>query len=108
MDLNPLPFEAIINGNKSIEVRLNDAKRKKIEVGDTIIFTKLPSNIEKISVKVIDLYPCKTFLELYRKLDSNDFRTKTEDAFIKNIYSIYTKTQEQKYGVLGIRIKLVL
>jgi ASC-1-like (ASCH) protein len=27
------------------------------------------------------------------------------DAFLKGVYTIYTKEQEEKYGVLGIHVK---
>ena len=38
MNMNPSPFEKIRNGTKTIELRLYDEKRRKIEIGDTIIF----------------------------------------------------------------------
>lgn len=37
MRLHNKPFELIKNGSKSIELRLNDEKRKLIKVGDIII-----------------------------------------------------------------------
>ena len=38
MNLDSNPFEMIKNGTKTIELRLNDDKRRKIKVGDYIIF----------------------------------------------------------------------
>lgn len=38
MILNPAPFDKIFNGTKTIELRLNDDKRKVIHVNDKIIF----------------------------------------------------------------------
>lgn len=35
-------FQAIKEGKKIIEVRLNDEKRRKIRVGDAIQFFKVP------------------------------------------------------------------
>ena len=40
MNLNPEPFEMIRNGQKTIELRLNDEKRRMINVGDMIEFTQ--------------------------------------------------------------------
>ena len=37
INLNPEPFEMIRSGKKTIELRLNDEKRKTISVGDTIV-----------------------------------------------------------------------
>ena len=42
MSLNPAPFEKIKNGEKSIEIRLYDEKRRGVKIGDIIIFSKLP------------------------------------------------------------------
>ena len=51
MKLNESPFERIKNGTKTIEFRLYDEKRQKINIGDTIIFMVLLDvlleNIEK-------------------------------------------------------------
>lgn len=39
MRLHNSPFKLIKNGTKTIELRLNDEKRKLIKVGDIIRFT---------------------------------------------------------------------
>lgn len=52
MKLHPEPFEEIKSSRKKTEIRLNDSKRKKIKVGDTIIFSKRPELMEKIIVNV--------------------------------------------------------
>lgn len=44
------PFNAIISGNKTIESRLYDAKRQKIQIGDQIIL-----QIEIILSKLLPL-----------------------------------------------------
>ena len=41
MGLYEEPFQSIKAERKTIEVRLNDDKRKKLRVGDQIVFTKL-------------------------------------------------------------------
>ena len=40
MNLCPEPFEMIRTGQKTIELRLNDEKRQKIQIGDTIEFSQ--------------------------------------------------------------------
>ena len=52
MRLLPKPFELICSGVKTVEIRLNDEKRKKIQVGDTITFRKLPEEEESIVTEV--------------------------------------------------------
>ena len=39
MKLNPTPFDMIKSGEKTIEPRLFDEKRKALSLGDEIIFT---------------------------------------------------------------------
>ena len=41
MTLASLPFEQIMSGAKTIELRLYDEKRQAVFEGDTIIFTNL-------------------------------------------------------------------
>ena len=38
MRLNTSPFEMIASGEKTIELRLNDEKRRKITIGDEISY----------------------------------------------------------------------
>lgn len=104
MKLNESPFERIKNGTKTIEFRLYDEKRKKIKIGDKIEFSKLPDLQEKILVDVLDIYRDKTFKSLFKKIytDEDEIERKT-----KSMYQFYSKEQEKKYGVIGIKIDLL-
>ena len=104
MKLNESPFERIKNGTKTIEFRLYDEKRKKINMGDKIEFSKLPELKEKILVEVQDLYKEKTFEKLFRKLytDEEEIKRKTNA-----MYQYYSPEKEKEYGVVGIKISLI-
>lgn len=106
MNLFEEPFNKIKNNEKSIEVRLNDGKRKKVSVGDIITFYKLPQKEEKLTVKVLDKYIFDNFEELYSNFDFKLFGCDGYNmkAMIEETYEIYTKEQEKTYGVLGIKI----
>lgn len=65
MKLLEKPFNNILDGSKEIEFRLYDDKRKKVQIGDTIEFSKLPDLVEKLNVEVVDLYQYPTFKELF-------------------------------------------
>jgi len=101
------PFDKIKSGDKTIEIRCNDEKRRRVRVGDTITFTKLPRLNERIMVEVVALYPYETFAELYERFGFRDFGAEglTMDEMIGRTREIYSKEKEQKYGTLGIRIK---
>lgn len=108
MKLLEQPFEDIKCGKKVIELRLNDEKRRTINLGDTIEFLKQPYLDEKIQAKVIGLVRYDTFDELFKDIPLSLFGCGdlSVDQMKKLVYSIYTKEEEQKYGVLGIRIEL--
>ena len=108
MHLYQSPFEKIKNGSKTIEVRLNDEKRRKISVGDYIKFTKLPNEEEQVSVKVIALYPYATFEELYAAYDFSEFgcEGETMQNLLQGTYDFWGKEKIEMYGALGIRVKL--
>ncbi len=108
MKLNPKYFEYMKNGTKRIEIRLNDEKRKEIKIGDTIIFQKEPELKEEINTQIVNLKVKKNFKELIKTLDVSEYSDKdeTEEGFLKDVYRFYTKDQEEKYGVIGIKIKL--
>lgn len=104
MKLLEKPFESIENGSKTVEFRLYDEKRKNVKIGDTIEFSKLPDLAEKIEVEVLDLYQEKCFKDLFLKL-YEDEKIAIEKA--DRMQKIYSKEEENKYGVLGIKIKLI-
>lgn len=105
MRLVNFAFEAIKSGEKDIEIRLNDEKRQKIKIGDTIEFTNLDT-LEKIKVVVTNLYKYKTFDELFNNFSKKRLGLKENDTSLI-MDDFYTKEEQDKYGALGIEIKLI-
>lgn len=106
MHLDENPFNQIKNGTKTIEIRLNDEKRRQIKVGDTIRFTNLITN-ELLDTKVINLHKFPNFEELYKNFDKTSLGyTKEEIASPKDMEAYYPLEKQKKYGALGIEIKL--
>lgn len=109
MNLNPEPFEMIRSGQKTIELRLNDEKRQKIKVGDSIEFTQTETG-EKLFAEVIAMHRFDSFAKLYQELplmkcgytEADIATAKPEDM---NLY--YTPEQQSKYGVLGVEITVI-
>lgn len=102
MRLHPEPFEKIKNGTKTIEARLNDEKRKEFAVGDRIVFALRPDFVQKTEVEITELLHAPTFQELLAMRPAGEFATTPEE-----LYSYYSKEDEQKYGVIGIRFKKI-
>ena len=95
-------------GRKTIEVRLNDSKRRKVNIGDLIEFTKLPDRNEKLTVEVLDLQEFANFREMYETIPAEyfDATERSIDEMVGNTYKIYTPIQEEESGTLAIKIKI--
>lgn len=107
MKLNTEPYELIKFGKKNIEMRLMDEKRKKISIGDNIIFTDINTG-EQLKTIVLNIFPFKNFEDLYREFDKKRLGYSSEqDANPSDMEHYYKKEEIDKYGVVGIEIDLV-
>ncbi|WP_438319140.1 ASCH domain-containing protein [Sporosarcina sp. FA9] len=100
-------FHAIKVGKKTVEVRLNDEKRREIKVGDSIEFLKVPQQDEILKVQVIDLRKYDTFEAMYNDISFKDFDCEgwTMKELIAGTYEIYSPEQEKEWGTLAIMIE---
>lgn len=106
MKLSRGAFCKIADSSKTIELRLNDEKRQKIAVGDTIIFTCV-DNRDIITSKVKALHKFIDFKVLYESLPLVECGYTSEQlntASYADMYEYYTEEQIKKYGALGIEL----
>ena len=107
LNLHDNPFQFIKKQLKTIEMRLNDEKRKQIKIGDILIFTNIVTK-ETLSCEVINLYSYSSFEELYKNFDKEKLGYSKDDiADPKDMEMYYSKERIIQYGVLGIEIKLI-
>ena len=108
MKLHPKYYDFILNGTKRIEIRLNDEKRSQINLGDKIKFLKEPDLENSFEGEVIGLLRYNSFEEMFEDYSISILADKSmaKDELIKALEEFYSKEKQQKYGVLGIRIKL--
>lgn len=109
MTLNPTPFDNIYNGNKTIELRLNDDKRKRININDIILFQHRDNREKTITARVTKLYSFNTFEELYNKLTLSKCgytKDSIKTAKADDMLAYYSREQQEKYGVLGIEFEI--
>ena len=100
-------FKAIKNKTKTIEMRLNDERRKNIKRFDEIEFTHIDTK-EKIYVWVKHIHHYPNFEELYKHFDKISLGyNKDEVANPSDMQQFYSKENIEKYGVLGIEIELL-
>lgn len=106
MRLDHEPFEMIKYGKKTVELRLYDKKRRKINVGDEIIFHSSASE-ESLSVTVLELHIYNDFKELYGHFEKTALGYKQDEAADPNDMDLYySKENQEKYGVVGIEISV--
>ena len=108
MNLCRKPFDMIVSGEKTIELRLYDEKRQLVKVGDTIVFTDLENPVKKIITEVISVNVFKSFAELYKNLPVLKCGYRPgEIAYPDDMLKYYSREQEEKYGAVGIEIKII-
>lgn len=102
MKLQNEPFKQIKKEIKKIEIRLNDEKRKIFEINDYIEFTNI-TTLEIMFVKITNLYHFESFEKLFNNFDNSILGC----GSYEEMYKYYSKEEENKYGVLGIEIKVL-
>ena len=107
MHIEKTHFDKIKSGEKNVELRLNDEKRQKICVGDCINF--YCDSGESIKTKVIDLYVSESFEKMFCDFSKilSGFEKNTPQYVSRKMQKYYSYEQRRKYGVLGIKIKLI-
>lgn len=108
MNLRKEPFNKIKNGSKIVESRLYDEKRQLIKIGDIITFTCDEQQLENISVVVKALFIYPNFTTMMTELPAEWFgHTESKNA-IDEINQFYSKEDQRKFGVVGIRISKII
>lgn len=109
MKLNPSPFRKICDGQKTIELRLFDEKRKAVQVGDFIAFTNTENPAESIQTRVTALHRFDSFAELYQQLplDQCGYSVQESDsAKPEDMEAYYSREEQAQYGVVGIELRM--
>ena len=92
---------------KTIEMRLNDEKRQLLKEKDLIEFTNR-TTLETILVEIVKLHKYSNFNELYKHFDKISLGYNKDDiANPKDMEEYYPKEEQEKYGVIGIEIRII-
>lgn len=100
------PFNAIISGNKTIESRLYDTKRQKIQIGDRIIFTNRDNSEQTVTAEVVGLLRYATFHDLFSHNNPRKFGGDNVEWLENQISEFYSIEDQKVYGVIGIEFKV--
>lgn len=106
MSLQEKYFNLIKTGEKVYEIRLNDEKRQKLDVGDVVRFVSDNNAKQHIDLVVKDLIYFDSFSEMLKTLPLKKlgFANETESEVHKIYRQFYPEELEQKYKILAIKI----
>jgi len=76
-------------------------------VGDEIEFSELTMPDNKFRVGVVELMQFANFHDLYSSAPPAEFGGSSVDELTNSIYQYYSKEDEARYGVIGIRMKVI-
>ena len=100
------PFNAIISGDKTIESRLYDTKRQKIQIGDRIIFTNRDNSKQTVTAEVVGLLRYATFRDLFSHNNPAKFGGESVEWLEKQIGEFYSLGDQLENGVIGIEFEI--
>ncbi len=97
-------FEIVRKGIKDVEVRVNDEKRRKLKVGDTLVFLKRPLDNEEIRATVTALDYYDNFEELVKHYEMKRLylESYTKEMWLNEMKRFYSNEEQTKYGVVAI------
>ena len=102
-------FEVVKSETKTVEVRVNDEKRRKLQVGDKITFLKRPDDIERIDAVIERLSYYDNFKTLVDNYTIEEIYLKgyTKEYFLDLLKRFYSDEEVNKYGVVAISFKKI-
>ena len=97
-------FDIVKKGKKDIEVRINDEKRRKLKVGDVLVFLKRPNDDEEIRTKVVGLEYYDYFENLVDHYDMERLYLNgyTKEQYLNEMKRFYTFEEQRDNGVVAI------
>ena len=107
MKLKQSPFDSIKAGTKTVEMRVNDEKRKVLKKGDRIVFSLYSDETQKIEVVIKKIKKFESFAQLYATYDKVKLGYQPDEEAKPEDMSQYYSPEDMAQGVLAIEIKLV-
>lgn len=110
MRLNTDPFEKTRSGRQTVELRLNDEKRRLLNVGDEIEFLERDTN-QRFKVKIAALHIAPTFVDLLggsvTPAAAGYDASWTPQQVSDWMRRYYSREEEKENGVVGIEVNVI-
>ena len=103
--LQKMYFDMVASGEKTIECRVNDEKRRQVNAGDYYVFGLEPERQKWIRKKVKNKFVFKDFSEACDKLEPEKvgFSKREEMKLVYNM--LYSKEEQEKFGVVAFELE---
>lgn len=95
-------FDLLEAGNKSVEFRLNDAKRQCIKVGDKVRFVCQNDRSRFVVLAVSGIVASSSFDTLINKIDQTLLGGISPRQQLQELKEIYDSADVQQYGVIAL------
>lgn len=105
MHLHPDPYQMVSIGDKTVEVRLNDPKRRQVVAGDIIAFYPHRNAYESIHVVVEEVISRETFLDLFEHIEPSEVGANDIKSFLSKLEDIYHEEDLRRHGAVAFRIR---
>ena len=100
-------FEMIKSGQKDIELRAYDEKRKKMKAGDKFLLYDAENPNESIICEILNMHVAPNFESLFKKLDIKRSGFQNMKELIDTVTKFVSHEELQREQVVGIEIKCV-
>ena len=107
--LHPEIFDLVLQRTKDVEIRVNDEKRRKLKVGDTLIFVKRPGEQEKLKAIVKNLVYFSSFEEVmdFYEMPRIYLEGTSREDYIQLMRQFYSDDEVKQNGVVAIEFELL-
>ena len=100
-------FELIQSGQKDIELRAYDEKRKKMKAGDRFLLYDAENPAQSIICEILNMHVAPDFESLFKKIDIKRSGFKDMTELMDTITKFVSREELQREQVVGIEIKRV-
>lgn len=100
-------FELIKSGQKDIELRAYDEKRKKVKIGDKFQMVDAENPNEYIICEVLNMHVAPDFESLFKKIDIKRAGFSNLDELMDVITKFIAREELAREQVVGMEIKRI-
>lgn len=97
-------YNRLKSGQKIIELRLFDDKRKSIKIDDIIKFCNASDEDDTFQAKVIDLHKAVNFEKLCNIIEPSKAGFESKEDLLKILEEFYPIEKQNEIGVIGIEV----